>query len=191
MHCKHMSASSKASIHTLTTQHVLKSFVGSRQRGSRFHKVQLIKKNNNPTWIWLRNSVLVQRRPLLTCSSVVNCLCMSEWLSNITRWFVANREDGDEPKKSLISTIFPLPQSYWEPLSLAIFHTASIRPLREQHSRGVARRLAGATLSIEGSGNDIGSISTTRRSQSELSFWRDSNGNHLSTWEECHALIRP
>lgn len=49
-----------------------------------------LKRNNNPTWIRLRNPVLDQRRPLLICSSVVNCLCMSEQVTNIACWFVAN-----------------------------------------------------------------------------------------------------
>lgn len=67
------------------------------------------KKEKNPTWIRLKNWILVQGRPLLVRSSVVNCLCMSQWASNLTHCFVANRERGMSQGRalSLLFSLYP------------------------------------------------------------------------------------
>lgn len=166
--------------------------MGSRPRGSCIRKVQIIKKKKkNPTWIWLRNPALVQRRPLLICSSAVNCLCTSGWVSNITHWFVANREDSGWAKEGPYLCYFPFSPGLPGAQIFGHFPHRKHPPspgAAQPQSRAEA---AAAARSTEASGSSIGSTSTTRCCRSELSFWQDSNGNRFPAWEECQALIQP
>lgn len=186
------STSSKVRLHIPTTQRVLKPLAGSRPRGSGFGKVHSVhwkkrrkKKKKAPIWIRLRNRSFVQGRPLLICSSAVNCLYMSEWVSNLIHWFVANREHGMSQGRalSLLFSLYPWATGSPGLWPFSIFHAARICPLYKH------REAAEGMLSVQGSGNNIRSISTACHHQSELLFWHDINGNHIPTCEKLGAQI--
>lgn len=116
---------------------------------------------------------LVERRPLLICSSVVNCLSMSGWVSTITRWFGASREDLARAKEEPPPCYFLVTSG-----SLGAWISGHVPQSKHPPSPWAAQPQP-RTWWTDGSATAPGAVSTALHCPSELSFWWDSKGNHL------------
>lgn len=188
--CDHMSASS-TSVHIPTTQHILKPLWDQGQDAHAFSRFSSLNKKIKKIQPGSDQGIhfLVQRRPLLICSSVVNCLSMSGWVSTITCWFGASREDPagakEEPPPCYFFNYFCyflLPQGHWEPGSLAMSHSEITHPPMSS--------TAPATWWREGSATPPGAFPQPFTVHLSSPSDKTQMGT-ISIWQPCQVLILP